>query len=185
VKITYTPPPVINIVSPAGGATFTLGQAVTASYSCTAQESASLEACVGPVANGAAIDTSTLGTHSFTVEAEDNAGGTSSQTVKYTVLSPAPPPPPGPTEPNTILGSHPAKKIKTTKKKVKVKFSFSSDLAGATFKCKLDKAAFAPCTSPKSYKVKAGKHKFSVEATKSGLTDPTPATFKFKVVRTS
>jgi len=187
IKISYNPPPVINIVSPAGGATFTLGQAVTASYSCTPQEIASIESCAGPVANGALIDTSTVGQHSFTVEAEDNTGGASSKTVKYTVLSPAPPPPPppGPSAPDTVLESHPPKKLKTTKKKVKVKFSFSSPAAGATFQCKLDKAAFAPCASPKSYKVKAGKHKFSVEAVKDGLTDPTPATFKFKVVRTS
>jgi hypothetical protein len=180
VEISYISPPLINIASPTNGANFNLGQAVTASYSCTAQEGATLTACTGQVASGARIDTSTLGQHSFTVEAKDNAGSAISQTVKYTVLSPAPPP-----APNTTLGSHPAKKINTTKKKVKVKFTFSSDLAGATFKCKLDKAAFAPCTSPKRYKVKAGKHKFSVEAVKAGVTDPTPATFKFKVIRTS
>ncbi|MGN6815954.1 MAG: hypothetical protein ACTHK3_07715 [Solirubrobacterales bacterium] len=181
VEISYKKPPLINIVSPAGGANFALGQAVTASYSCTPQEGTSLIICSGPVANGAPIDTSTPGEHSFTVNAKDNAGGTNSITVKYTVLSPAPPP----SAPDTVLGSHPPKKLKTTKKKVKVKFTFSSPVAGATFQCKLDKAAYAPCTSPKRYKVKAGKHKFSVAAVKAGLTDPTPATFKFKVVRTS
>ncbi len=46
---------------------------------------------------------------------------------------------------------------------------------------KLDKGAFAPCTSPKSYKVKPGKHTFSVEAVSAGGTDPTPASFSFKV----
>lgn len=184
VEISYKKPPLINVVSPPSGGSFTLGQVVAASYSCTPQEGTSLEFCTGPVANGAPIDTSTLGQHSFTVAAEDNAGGTSSQTVKYTVLSPAPPSPP-PSAPDTVLGSHPAKKIKTTKNKVKVKFTFSSPTAGATFQCKLDKAAYAPCTSPKRYKVKAGKHKFSVAAVKAGVTDPTPATFKFKVVRTS
>ena len=92
--------------------------------------------------------------------------------------------PPGPTPPpgrlrahrslpaaapsDTTLGSHPKKTVKTKKKKAKVKFSFSSDVAGATFQCKLDKGAFAPCTSPKSYKVKPGKHTFSVEAVGSG-----------------
>jgi hypothetical protein len=99
-----------------------------------------------------------------------------------------PPAPSGPTvapvpPPNTKLGSHPAKKIKTAKKRVKVKFGFSSPTAGVTFKCKLDKAAFAPCVSPKTYKVKPGKHKFSVEAASGGLTDPSPATFSFKVVK--
>jgi hypothetical protein len=183
IEITYKKPPLVNIVSPADNATFTLGQAVTASYSCTPQEGTSLKSCAGPVANGAPVDTSTPGPHTFTVATEDNGGGTNSQTVKYTVATPTPPPPPS--APDTVIGSHPSKKIKTTKKKVKVKFTFSSPTAGATFQCKLDKAAFAPCTSPKRYKVKPGKHKFSVEAVKAGLTDLTPATFKFKVVRTS
>lgn len=187
IEISYIPPPVINIVAPGNGATYLLNQSVAASYSCTAQGMATVVKCTGPVANGAPIDTGTLGQHSFTVNAEDNAGGTNSQTVSYSVISPPPPsnpPPSGTSTPNTVLGAHPAKKIKTTKKRVKVKFRFSSPTAGATFKCKLDKNAFAPCTSPKTYKVKAGKHKFSVEAVSGGLTDSTPATFSFKVVRT-
>jgi hypothetical protein len=54
-------------------------------------------------------------------------------------------------------------------------------VAGATFQCKLDKGSFAPCISPKTYKVKKGKHTFSVEAVGPAGTDPTPATFSFKV----
>jgi hypothetical protein len=91
------------------------------------------------------------------------------------------PPPSPPTVGNTVLGSHPKKTIKTRKKKVKVKFSFSSNVAGATFKCKLDKGSFALCTSPKTYKVKLGSHTFSVKAVTAGGTDPTPAKFSFKV----
>jgi hypothetical protein len=83
--------------------------------------------------------------------------------------------------PNTVLGFHPAKTVKTSKKKVKVKFTFSSNVTGATFKCKLDKGAFESCKSPKTYKVKPGKHKFSVEAMSAGSTDPSPATFGFSV----
>lgn len=181
IAVSYTPPPLINIVTPAGGGSYTLGQAVTANYSCTPQEGSTLEECAGPVANGAPIDTSSLGQHIFTVSAEDSKGGTSSKSIKYTVLAPAPPSPSS--APNTVLGSHPPKKIKTTKKRVKVKFGFSASTAGATFKCKLDNGAFASCTSPKTYKVKAGKHKFSVVAASSGQTDSTPATFSFKVVR--
>jgi hypothetical protein len=91
------------------------------------------------------------------------------------------PPPEEKVVPNTILGFHPQKKIKTKKKKVKVKFTFSSNVTGATFKCKLDKGAFASCKSPKTYKVKPGKHKFSVEAVSAGGTDSSPATFGFSV----
>jgi hypothetical protein len=46
-----------------------------------------------------------------------------------------------------------------------------------------DKGAFAPCASPKSYKVKPGKHTFSVEAVNAAGADPTPATFSFKVTK--
>lgn len=184
IEIFYTPPPTIDIATPADGATYTIGQSVAASYFCTPHELSSLSKCSGTVAFGAAIDTSTLGPHSFTVNAEDSQGGTSSKTVTYTVASP--PPAPGPSgprpAPNTLLGKHPPKKLKTAKKKIKVKFTFSTSTAAADFKCKLDKGAFAPCTSPKTYKVKAGKHKFSVEAVNGGTADSTPATFSFKVI---
>lgn len=198
IQIAYTPPPSIEIVSPVNGASYTQGQAVTAIYSCAANEGAGLVSCAGPVANGAAVDTAGLGPHTFTVNAEDTKGGKSAKSVSYTVVAPSPSTTPtvttttAPTTtpkaaepPNTILGAHPPKNVKTDKAKVKVKFGFSSTVAGSTFQCKLDKAAFAPCASPKSYKVKPGRHKFSVEAVKGGVSDPTPATFSFKVTRTS
>jgi Glycine rich protein len=181
IEITWYPPPTIAFVAPANGATYAQGQAVNANYSCLPGEGATLQSCVGSVANGAAIDTSALGPHTFSVAAEDKSKGTTTESVTYTVVakkSEIPPPPP---VPNTVLGSHPKKVIKSKKKKVTVKFSFSSGVAGATFKCKMDKGSFTPCTSPKTYKVKRGSHTFSVEAVSAGGTDPTPATFTFKV----
>jgi hypothetical protein len=177
-QVRITVAPVISIASPADGASFVQGQVVNASYSCTLPEGAPVKTCAGPAANGAPIDTSTAGSHSFTVNAEDGEGAKSSKTVSYTVSAPAAKPP---VSPQTKLGSHPKKTIKTKKKKVKVKFGFSSSAAGATFKCKLDKGKFATCTSPKTYKVKPGKHTFSVVASSGGVADPTPATFSFKV----
>ncbi|HEY7256565.1 MAG TPA: glycine-rich protein [Solirubrobacterales bacterium] len=171
-------PPSVMITAPAGGATFSQGQVVNAAYSCAAVEGRTVKSCAGPAASGAAIDTATAGPHSFTVVAKDDLGGETSKTVDYTVMAPASPPT---AVPDTILSSHPKKTVKTKKKKAKVKFSFSSDLAGATFECKLDRSAFAPCSSPKSYKVKKGKHTFSVEAVGPAGTDATPATFSFKV----
>ena len=44
-----------------------------------------LATCTGTVANGAAIDTSSMGTKSFVVTASDAVGNTSSTTVSYTV----------------------------------------------------------------------------------------------------
>lgn len=95
---------------------------------------------------------------------------------------PPPPPPPAPV-PNTKLGVHPGPRVTTKQAKLKVKFTFSSDVAGATFQCKLDKGSYKPCKSPKTYKVKPGKHKFSVRAVAPGGTDATPATYKFKVIK--
>lgn len=91
-------------------------------------------------------------------------------------------PPPAP--PNTVLGKHPRAKVTTKKAKVKVTFKFSSNVAGASFQCKLDKKRFTTCRSPKSYKVSPGKHKFTVRAVGTGgATDASPATFSFKVVK--
>jgi Glycine rich protein len=178
-EVTYTvvAPPTIEIVTPANGASYTQGQSVSAIYSCAPAGGTGVKTCTGSVANGAALDTAALGSHVLTVKAEDLDTGKAEKTVSYTVVAPKSSLP----VPNTTLGSHPKKKITTTKAKVKVKFAFSSDVAGATFKCKLDKGSFAPCTSPKTYKVKPGKHTFSVEAVGLGGTDSTPATFGFKV----
>ncbi len=80
--------------------------------------------------------------------------------------------------PDTTIGTHP----KAKSHKHKVKFTFSSATPGATFKCKLDKAAFKACTSPFKKTVGTGKHSFEVEAVNTaGTVDPTPAKFDFKV----
>lgn len=190
VQLTYTlVPPTISIVSPADGATYTKDQVVAASYSCTPPEGTTVEVCEGSVASGAAIDTSTLGTHTFEVDGEDKDGAETEKSVTYTV-APAPTPtggsgsqtnpPPAPL-PDTSLDGHPKETIKTKKKKVKVKFSFSSNVVGASFQCKIDKGQFESCISPKSYMVKRGRHVFSVQAVSSAGTDPIPATFTFKV----
>jgi hypothetical protein len=87
--------------------------------------------------------------------------------------------------PNTKIDKAPKNKVKTRKKKAKVKYKFSSDIANSTFQCKLDDAAFAPCTPPLKLKVKKGKHSFEVQATApTGIADQSPATDDFKVKRT-
>lgn len=54
----------------------------------------------------------------------------------------------------------------------------------AGFECRLDSSAFSSCTSPKTYSgLAAGDHTFQVRAIDSlGNNDPTPATFKWKVL---
>lgn len=75
--------PVITIVRPAAG-TYLYRQAVTASYSCT-DATSGLASCVGTVPNGSAVDTSTLGSHTFTVNAKDVATNPATKSVTYTV----------------------------------------------------------------------------------------------------
>src|SRR5215217_6025711 len=79
-----TTPPTVLLATPAQGATFVKGQAVTASYSCT--DETALADCVGTLANGAALDTSVVGPGSFTVAAHDTAGNPKTVTNTYSVV---------------------------------------------------------------------------------------------------
>jgi hypothetical protein len=78
-----TQPPTITIASPADGAAYILNQAVLANYSC--EDPSGVSSCVGPVANGNAIDTSTVGAQTFTVTAQDAAGNTTSKTNTFSI----------------------------------------------------------------------------------------------------
>jgi Ca2+-binding RTX toxin-like protein len=81
---TDTIDPQIAITTPPQGATYTQGQSVAASYSCIDEDSG-VATCQGSVPDGANIDTSSTGTKTFTVNATDNAGNTSSVSHTYTV----------------------------------------------------------------------------------------------------
>jgi hypothetical protein len=85
--------------------------------------------------------------------------------------------------PVTTIGSHPKAKVTTQAATARVKFTFSSNETGSTFMCKLDNASFRPCASPKTYKVKPGKHTFSVEATNAAGQTGAAVRAQFKVVR--
>jgi hypothetical protein len=56
-------------------------------------------------------------------------------------------------------------------------FTFSSNVAGSTFECSLDRAPFGPCTSPLQLPpLSQGPHLFDVRAIGPGAeVDPTPA----------
>ena len=78
--------PTITIARPVEGATYSRGDDIAADFSCSDVGGSGLESCAGTVANGDRIDTSTLGTKTFTVEATDNAGNESSQEISYVVV---------------------------------------------------------------------------------------------------
>lgn len=82
--------------------------------------------------------------------------------------------------PETGIVKRPKKS--TTKRKATIAF-ISTD-PGSTFQCKVDKKAWAPCSSPlKLKKLKVGKHKVQVQAVDPvGNVDATPAVVKWKVL---
>lgn len=83
-------PPTITLTTPANLATYAQNATINASYSCSDNGGSGIATCAGPVPSGSPIDTSTLGPHTFTVNAEDNQGNTDSVTHTYTVVE-APP----------------------------------------------------------------------------------------------
>jgi glucose/arabinose dehydrogenase len=104
---------------------------------------------------------------------------TASYTETPDETGPPPPPPPPPSAPATRLLKHPPKSTRSTS----AKFTFTADLAGASFRCKLDAKPLQGCRSPKLYKrLKVGGHTFKVWASTGPLADPTPAKFRWKVL---
>ena len=142
-------------------------------------------ACSGP---GASHTTPTLadGFHTFAVRAIDPASNVedSAASQAFEVDSSLPP---DITPPDLKITKRPKGKIKTKKKAAKVAVSFSSE-PGATFRCKLDRGEYKPCTSPYRVKARAGagkgkKHKISVRAADEAGNIGKPAVIGFKVLR--
>jgi hypothetical protein len=78
--------PTVTISAPPDGAAYALGEVVLADYMCVDEPSGSgVVSCLGDVADGAAIDTATLGSHTLTVAGIDNAGNSTTVTHGYTV----------------------------------------------------------------------------------------------------
>lgn len=82
----FAAPPTASVTSPADGSRVLQGRRVAARYSCMAPAGASITACAGPVAPGAAIDTRRPGPHTFAVRATDSDGVSATSTVRYTVV---------------------------------------------------------------------------------------------------
>jgi hypothetical protein len=101
---------------------------------------------------------------------------------------PKPPPPPqarDTTPPVTGIRHRPRRILEVAHLPRRVAFTFRSE-AGARFSCKLDGRGFAPCGSPRGYRVGRGRHVFRVFAIdEAGNRDRSPALFAFRVMRLS
>ncbi len=127
VMLTIADPPSASISAPAGGGTYTVGKSVPTAFHCTEGEGGTgLSSCndssgTKAVSTGAGhLDTSTVGSHTYSVTAVSADGLTGSDSIDYTVV-PAPPedpkvppeepkaPPDGPKEPPGNPGEPPRK----------------------------------------------------------------------------
>lgn len=78
--------PTVSFGAPLDGATYTLGQRVLADYECADLGGSDVASCNGNAADGAAIDTSSVGTKTFQVTATDGAGNSASASATYQVV---------------------------------------------------------------------------------------------------
>jgi hypothetical protein len=76
--------PVITVTTPLQGSAYLLGQSVSAAYGCS-DGGAGPATCSGNVASGSNINTSSVGAKTFTVNASDSVGNTSTLVRDYNV----------------------------------------------------------------------------------------------------
>jgi 6-phosphogluconolactonase (cycloisomerase 2 family) len=86
--------PTIDLATPSEGAQYEQDAAVAVEFTCADEGGSGLQSCTGDVPDGDPLDTSTPGSHHFTVVARDGEGNETTVTHSYTVTEPPPPPPP-------------------------------------------------------------------------------------------
>ncbi len=147
-------------------------------FSFTATEAGSTFACsldgapAVACASGQTYSGLAAGDHFFTVAATDPAGNVDPTPASRSWTITLPPP-------DTMITSAPDPMSDST---VAV-FTFISIPAGATFECSLDNALpWTPCVTPIEYDGLSGdQHTFAVRAVDASGTDPTPATFVWRI----
>lgn len=77
--------PTADVRTPAAGAVYPQGTTLTADFDCSDTGGSGLASCTGTTSDGQALDTTTLGSHPFSVTASDGAGLVSIVDRPYTV----------------------------------------------------------------------------------------------------
>ena len=169
VTVDNTPPDTTLSSHPAattslGSATFEFTSEFGATFACSL-DSAAFADCASPTTYNALGS----GVHTFQVRATDAAGNVDPTPASFTWTI---------ATPDTTITTHPPALTNATG----ASFTFTSDLSGATFECKLDTGAYAACASSTSYSgLLDGTHTLLARAVFNGITDPTPATFTWTV----
>jgi large repetitive protein len=111
------------------------------------------------------------GAHTFSVEARDAAGNTSSSASYSWVIDTTPPPAPK-------ITSSPSNPTTSTS----AQFAFTDAESGVGFQCKLDAGIFAACSSPASYgNLGAGAHTFTLRATDAAGNTSKTTTYSWTI----
>src|SRR5919108_496835 len=129
-------------------------------------DDAAFTACASPQTYGGLGD----GRHTFAVTATDGVGNVGPEAARSWTIETRPPV-------VTVTSGPPSPGNATT-----ATLAFSAN-EPATFECKLDGRAFAPCASPKTYRALArGRHSFTVRAAdRAGNVEPGPPTARWSV----
>lgn len=95
-----------------------------------------------------------------------------------------PPPPPPKVAPRTFFRQRPGKVVRTGARRARVVFRFGSNVAGASFACRVDGGLFRICPSRFVRRFRIGRHTVRVSARDGeGNGDRSPAVYRFKVKR--
>jgi hypothetical protein len=105
---------------------------------------------------------------------------TSTDPAATGLVAPAPPRPPG----TRLLGRRRRLiRLQGRRTAASVSFRFAATGIATYYRCQLDSNHSGLCTSPRRYRVGIGGHSFRVRAFGPGGGDPTPGSFRFRVVR--
>ncbi len=166
---------------PTSSASFTFTSSKSGSFQCSVDGSA-FAACSGPGATHA-LSGLAEGAHTFAVRALDDSGYVDPTPASRAFTVQFPPggdPGPDTDRPDTEIDKGPRNRTHRRG----ARFRFSSDEAGASFECKLDRGKFFSCESPLRFqRLRRGRHVFRVRAIDaSGNVDGSVAVLRWRVL---